>query len=327
MALLQFFKKNLIFNSLFLLPYAFILHLGAWLKRIEISNTEQNWIYQKTIGALKLSYETNIVISTVFVFILALIINNITRRYKLNSDGQLFPGVVFILFTGLSVDFLYLNPALISSLFILIAIDQSFAIYNSKYPGGKLFNVGFLIGITSLFYLPNFYLLIYGVMAIIILKGFTIKYLFQLLFGFINSYFLCFVVCYLFNTHSEFYKIQIGQWFSPYILHIFNRDSAWISLSILLVYMLWCLVQFDFFQTKRVVLIQKYYSLFFWCCLVSFISLLFMKINHHYHLMILIVPLGFLVGLLLTKIKNQLLAETLHLFMVVLALFLQFQNW
>jgi len=71
----------------------------------------------------------------------------------------------------------------------------------------------------------------------------------------------------------------------------------------------------------------KYYDLIFWCLFISLFSLFFLKVVSVSHLLMFITPLSILLGLLITKIKNSLFEETLHLIFVLTALFLQFQNW
>lgn len=74
-------------------------------------------------------------------------------------------------------------------------------------------------------------------------------------------------------------------------------------------------------------MVQKQFEILFWSLLICLFSILFLKIELINHLMILFTPLALLTGLLLTKLKNPLLKETIHLFFLIVSLFLQFQNW
>ena len=74
-----------------------------------------------------------------------------------------------------------------------------------------------------------------------------------------------------------------------------------IVMGILSLVFLASFISLNLFQVKKTILIQKYFDLSFWSVFVSFLSLLFLRI--------------------------QLMAETIHLTLIIFALFLQFQNW
>ena len=50
---------------------------------------------------------------------------------------------------------------------------------------------------------------------------------------------------------------------------------------------------------------------------VSFLSLLFLRITEINHIHLFILPLSILMGLMISKIKNQLMAETIHLILIL----------
>ena len=325
--LLQFFKKNLFVNSLLLLPYALFLHLGLWLRRVGFEWDESNYIFNHVFQVQKWSYELNVILSTLIIFVQALMINGLVSRYKLNPYGQLLPGLFFILMMGFGLPTLYMSPALVGNFFFIIAIDNVFQIYNKKSTAVQLFNFGFFIGLASALYVPYYIFLLLGLLGIFLLKGFQVKLLLQMLTGFINVFFLIYVILYVGDWDHLFWQTQIKGYFSNYVLHRLNWSWAWVGFGILIVFFISALVQFNYFQVKRIVLIQKYYNLLFWTCFIFLLSFLFMKVSSYSHLTLLIMPLSFIMGLLVTRIKNPLVAESIHVLFVVLALFLQFQNW
>ncbi|MDQ3143181.1 MAG: hypothetical protein M3Q56_13140 [Bacteroidota bacterium] len=325
--LLQLFRKNIFLNSLLLIPYAFFLHLGVWLRKVPIESQEANWIFNQSFGRLSISYEWNLVLSVILITMEALLINRIVIQYRLNPNGQLFGGIFFILFCGFHSDTLLLSAPLVGNLFFLFALLQLFSIYQKKHSPIALFNVGFFIGLASLFYVPFYIFLFLGIIGLMVLKGFQFREMFQIIIGFGVLYFLSFSIFYFLNLHELFLNIQIGGFFKPYLFSMVLGSKGWIAFSILLILMLVCLVQFGLFQSRQTILLQKYYDLLFWTSFISMFSIFFLQVKEISHLILWITPLAFLVGLVMSKIKNQLIAETIHLIFVVTALFLQFQNW
>lgn len=310
-----------------LLPYTLILHAAGWLTRLPDNISTNCWIYAKLIRSLQLSYAFENILSVVFILIQAILIGRITSKYKLNPDGQLFGSLFFILFCGMNGSTLNLNATLIANLFLTLAIHELFGIYQKKNANISLFNFGFLIGIASLFYLPYYNFLLLGCIGIVIMRRTLLKEIFQITGGFINVYLLLFAILYILGQHSEFWDHQISGFFSPFIFSMNFQGKGWVIFGILFILLLIIISQYQYFQTKRSIIVQKLADLCFWTIFIGLWSFFFLKIQQVHHIIILFTPLALLSGMLLSKLKNPLIKETLHLFLVITALFLQFQNW
>ncbi len=279
------------------------------------------------ISDLGISYRFEIFLSILIIFLHALVIGRITNKYKLNQEGQLFGSLFFIIFCGFHFSTLGLNATLIANLFLTLGIYELFGIYLKKNASIQLFNFGFLVGMASLFYPPYYVFLFLGLIGIVILRGTRIKEFLQLCGGFINVYLLIYAILYIFNVEHEFWNQQIAGFFSPFIFSMKISSIGWVAFSMIILFIILNVMQYQFFQSKRSIISQKQYDILFWALFVSLWSIFFLKIEQVHHLIVLFTPLALLSGMLLTKIKNPLLKETLHLFLVIASLFLQFQNW
>ena len=325
--MLELFKKNAFFSIILLIPYAIILHASAWFTRIPESQSSNCWIYNKFITSFGLSYHFEIFFSILLIILHAVLIGRITSKYKLNQEGQLFGSLFFILFCGFHHSTIGLNATLVSNLFLTLAIYELFGIYLKKNASIQLYNFGFLIGVASLFYPPYFVFIFLGFIGIIILRGTRIKELVQLCGGFINVYLLIYALIYLLNLENEFWNQQVIGFFSPFIFSMKFSSIGWVAFCLLLMFIIFNLLQYQYFQSKRSIIVQKQYDLLFWALFVSLWSTFFLKIDQVSHLIVLFTPLALLSGMLLNRIKNPLLKETVHLFLMITSLFLQFQNW
>ena len=155
----------------------------------------------------------------------------------------------------------------------------------------------------------------------------SMKYYQDGIWDYFNVHFLLFTFLYFFESEHLFYPVEAGGFFRPYIFsfHFGSRGLFHMGMVFLMVSIV--LAQYNFFQIRRSIIIQKYYDLIFWTLLISFFSMLFLDVSSISHLTLLITPISFLIGLLVTRIKNPLILETLHLIFVFSALFLQLQNW
>lgn len=324
---LQLFRKNMLFNVLLIIPYAFILHLGAWFRPFPLIIESKSWffnlIFRDYIQDLSFTFFS----SSILIAFQAILINRIVNKFRMNQDAQLFPGVIFILFCSFHQDTINFSPVLLANLFFILALGNILDIYVKKTVPLQLSNFGLFIGLASLFYMPYYIFIFLGIVAIILLRGLSLREVLQIIAGFFNVYFLLFTCLYFIRTEHVFFPSEANGFFRPYIFSFQIGSKGFVHFGMMILMLCTVLVQYNFFQIRRSIIIQKYYDLIFWALLISFFSMLFLDVSSVSHLIILITPICFLIGLLVTKIKNPLILETLHLIFVFSALFLQLQNW
>jgi hypothetical protein len=325
--LLELFKKNAFFSIMMLIPYTLILHVSSWFTSFPDPVTTHCWIYQQLIVQWNLSNNFEIFLSTFLILMHAVLLAHISSKYKLNNEGQLYASLFFILFCGFHHSTQSLNPSLIANLFLTFGVSELFGVYLKKNASIQLFNFGFLTGLASIFYPPYYVFILLGFIGIIILRGSRTREFLQLIGGFINVYLLAYAVLFIFNSEQSFWSQQVGGFFSPFIFSMQFSKYGWVTFGLLFMLVVINLMHYQYFKSKRSIVIQKQYDLIFWALFVSLFSTFFVRIDQIPHLMVLFTPLALLTGMLLNRIKNPLLKETLHLFIVITSLFLQFQNW
>lgn len=245
----------------------------------------------------------------------------------MNQEGQLFSGIVFIVLCSMHPYTAGIGPVMIANLFLILGMIQLMDIYIKKQAGLQLYNFGLCIGVASVFYIPVIWFLLLGFIALILIRGFSIRELFQILSGWVNIAFLFFVFLYVLQLEKEFYHIQIKSYFNSFIFSLKADSKGYFQLILLTILFVYTLIQYNVFKIKKIVITQKYYDLLFWAALISGISLFFMSISSCAHFILWITPISILLAHLLAKNKNPLLTETIHLIFALSALFLQIQNW
>ncbi len=325
--MLELFKRNTFFSLLLLVPYAFILHTGTWLSDVQNPVFKENWLFDIIYHALALRKQTEIFASCILIALQSILIARFVSQFKLVQEGQLFPSILFILLCGIHPQTLNLSAVMLANVFFCLSLNPIFSIYQKKHIALPLYNFGFLIGLSSLFYPPYFILFFLGVLGLILLRGFKPREFFQIIGGFLNVYILFLALLYILNQHVAFYEMQIEAFFSPYIFSYVISSKGWVAFSCMMAILLLCLSSYNFFLVKKSIQHQKIFDLLFWSLFISLFSTFFIELRQIAHLMILFVPVSILCGLLLTRLKNPLISETLHLFLILASLFLQFQNW
>lgn len=325
--MLQLFRRNILLNVALLLPYIFIVHGGRFFVNYGSNEPTHAWLFQKLINFTSLSEQYLYYLSHILIFVQAILLNHIANRVKIVPEGQLFPALVFVVLTGLHSEIFGIGPVLIANLFFILALRSICEIYLMKNATLNVFNFGFFVAIASLFYPPYFWVILLGVFGLTVFRGFNLKEFLQLLSGFVTAIILFFSYLYITNELEIFWNDQIVNFMSPYIFSMIFSSKGVISMIIILLIFVLVFVKYNFLQIKAQIAVQKFFDFMFWIAFISLLSLFFFKIDSISHILIFLTPLSILVSVILARLKNELMTETIHLIFVLLALFLQLQNW
>ena len=102
------------------------------------------------------------------------------------------PAILFILIASCATIVTGLHPALIAALLLLFSLNRIFKIYHAGQSIASSFDVGFLIGLASLFYLQSSLFILWFIWALVILGCFRLREILAGLIGFITPvFFIC----------------------------------------------------------------------------------------------------------------------------------------
>ena len=191
--MLNIFRTNQLLISILLLLFLLAFRLPAFL-------LESNWepflagyfteiLYQWVTPDSILGNILAILLITVQAFI----INDWVMHNRIYPTPNLFGGLFYVLYVSCFPDFHHLSPAVIGNTFIVIIIQQLTLTYKAKSAAKQIFNVGFLVGLGSLFYLPVIFFFFVGAASLNIFRGLLIKERFILLLGVLTPFYLLMV--------------------------------------------------------------------------------------------------------------------------------------
>lgn len=323
--MLEIFRKNIFINSLLLLPYIFLIRIGTLLMpqsygTDEISGT---YIHDYIFNNLENPLMMNI-IAGILIFIQALIINHIFLNQKISRESTLFPGVFYVLFVSLIADTSGLTPILIANTFMLLALNNTLNTYKNIRAIPQIFNAGFMIAMASVFYIPYFIFILFGILSLLQLRSFKIREKLQFLIGAFTPYFLIFTLRYWYDLPFigiEFLNDMFFRW--PEI----SMDQPlieYIAITLILILALSCFVFYGNIVAKKAIQSKKKIEILYWYMIFSLIAYLVFNTKLEEHILSLAIPISLLLGILSSESKNKIFFELLHFMLIVIIFISQF---
>ncbi len=316
--MISVFKNNLFFNSLLLLPYLILLKIHSLIYPMAYTIHEYDSILTKGIfGFISNSLLQNI-LAIFIVYIQAIYINKLVIEHRLANKSSLLPGMIYIILMSFFSEYSLLSPYLIANTFVLLAIGQLFKTYNKPKVADILFNIGFYIGIASLF-VPNYiYLMLLGVIGIFILRSGKISEHIQFFSGLLVVGFLVFGGMYLLDIPILIELKKINSLSQSSIFSVTGsslyRLVAIVTLAVFVVF------SYGTYTFKKNILTKKKIDVLFWILVLTAIMVFTQPNVEPSQVLLTFIPLSIFLHLNLQKIKSQTLQETIH-FIIIITLF------
>lgn len=150
--------------------------------------------------------------SSVIVGAMALSVAHINTDFVLIRRRTLLPPALIILLFSCHPSFLWISPAYMGVLFILLIISVLFSAYNDSVKAVSSFKISFILSLGSLFAPLLVFFIPLSWLALIIMRCFNFKSLLASLFGAFVIYFPVFSF-YLFTDNLD-------EFFAPFIIGI-----------------------------------------------------------------------------------------------------------
>jgi hypothetical protein len=321
---LEFFKQNGFLSSLVLLPYAILIRVNNLITAKSILPSED---YSGLANSVLSTFSNPIlqgIISSLLIYIQALLINRLVIKHRITKETTHIPGLLYILLSAFLVDFLYLTPELMSLTFIIIATHITMTTYNEKEAAGPVFSVGFLIGLSSLFYFTFYYYLIIGFLCLLILKSISLKDVIQFLIGVSLPTF--------FHSVWEYFIQSETNILPNYFIKNINLDftlliqdlKGLITAVIIGIFVLIALGSYGRYSQQKPTSTQIKIDVLYWISLFSLLSIIVVKTPGYEHILLLIFPISIFLSMNFLSMKNKIVAEIIHLFMIIFVIIIQF---
>lgn len=325
--ILRILKSNN-FANLFFVPFAV---LAFWAGKLfapfvypfapgEADNVLYKSIFNLTGNAPLLS----VILSAVVVMLLSVFIELIIARYQFIRIRTRLPAILFVLLVGGLIQLHSLHPVYFAALFLLFAIFRFFGIFEQSKAYNIIFDVGFLLGIGSLFYINLFIVLpafLIGVSVlshgtrwrdyIVLILGFTLPFLFAA-----SYYFYIDQLSEIVAVYRNFITQSIGYLKGNLLLQIY--------LGVLVLLTLIASIDIaQHYDTKKVSS-RKYFLVLFFIFLFSMGSYIFIPATSQEMLIITAIPVTFLLSNFLVFLKSKFWGELFFLLLLAVVIAMQF---
>ena len=161
--MLNFFRTNQLAFNFFLIFYAILLRGSSFIVPSQEATFGKSgvfslWVLDLCDGFGALPF----IVGILLVFVHAVMINVIVARFRMANEVSLLPGVCYILLASSIPEFLNLSPILLANTFFIIALFELFGSFRQKSVIANIFNVGFWLGIGSLFYFSEIIFILFS---------------------------------------------------------------------------------------------------------------------------------------------------------------------
>lgn len=217
--------------------------------------------------------------------------------------------------------FLILHPIMIANTFLILMMLELSKIYKTYKPIRAMFMAGFYCGIAIII-TPHFIiLLLFIVQALLMLRDVNLKEFLQSLIGMMVPIFML-AAFGLTNTEStlHFLHFDLVMPTMPTSLQV----EDWVGLVVLLMVILYIIFNQQNLRRKKSVKSQLMVSLLFFIIFYTLPMMLFESALVAQHLTTLVIPLSVLFTMLLFVTKRLLVAELIHVALLVFVILFQF---
>ncbi len=265
-------------------------------------------------------------VAALVIFIQAISINVLCFKYRMSDEKTLFAGIFYILMVSICPDFMGLSSPLLAVTFIILAFIELFSSYRQGVASGNIFNVGLMLGISSMFCFSISTYLIWAFIGLSILRKGSLKEISMVLVGFFTVYFLVGTFYFVLNRYDFFWNEQISK--NIRFLN-FTGENNWISYGIRLVYALLIglsIVSQGFYSSKKSIQVQKFQTVLYWSLIIAAAPLLIQSNVSTHNLVLLAPTLAIFVTYHFLQFERQ-MAEAVHLICLAIVLALQYHSW
>jgi hypothetical protein len=323
---LSIFRTNQFFLSIFLFVYIVIVRSVTFIVPVPTSPGNQGvwgrWIIDNTVpSSLPMA-----IAAAVLVFIQAFLLNRLVAQYRMADETTLFPGLFYILLSGMIPEFQTFTPLLVANTFYILLLIEFFRIYRTPNVADTIFNIGIFIALASLFYFSFIILLLWALITLSILRVFNLKETLMILSGFLVVYFLTGVFYFWYDALGLFYEQQFVDNIKVLDLKINNTWPTYISRIMFIILIIVVVVSYNAYNFKKNIQVQKYLTVLYWGILISVLPVFFQAGLGMEQLLIFTVPLAILVSFNFVKISAP-KAEAAHLLWLATVLVLHYHSY
>jgi hypothetical protein len=328
--MINFFKNLNPLNILWLAVVLFVLRAG-YLFNLPVKIDSS---YSETFEKLLLlprfhnsfTPSFNVFLAGSFVFIQALLLNRLVNHFNLLGKPTFLPALMYITVSGLYTPFLVLSPPLICNFFVIWMLFKLINFYKSKDSKSDAFDLGMIVAVGSLIYLPFIFFFLAIWISLVIFKPFNWREWTVCVIGYVTIFFFLAVYYYLNNRLAQFSNIwpPLGTKLPTRVTINYYNYLILAPVTMILVL---CFFKFRQNYYKSYVQIRKSYQLLFVVFLIAALTFYVRAAFHVSHFLLCAVPAAVFFSYYFLHARRRWFYETLYLLLAAIIVYLQFNNF
>lgn len=312
--LIHFFKKSYLLQYILLIILAVMLWIGAILKpNTDIVNASPllNPGYSLLLNLLNNNALFQVILALAFVISSALMFNFSLTKFDLVPKNTLVPAMVYIVLMSYSPSLLVLHPVIIPSFFTVLMLYYLFQVYTEEEAYAQIFNIGLLIGISSFFYFPSIFLILFIYLTFIVYRLYNWREWLIPIAGIITPYLFLFTYYFMMDSIEPAF-LAYNNYFSSITVFQFNFDfSVWnyVITSLIVLLCLWSGFYLLSDIQEKIISLRKRYWTIFYLLAVAILTYFFSDVYFKWHQVFSLIPASVFIAYAFSQLKNLRWAE------------------
>ena len=329
--MIGFFKTLNPFNILLLAVVLFVTRVGYLLS----APATTEFAFSEPVARLLISPGSylnpavtayNILLAAIIVFIQSLLVNRLVNHFNLLGKPTFLPALMYITASALFKSFLVLSPPLICNFLIIWMLFKLFSFYKSNDAKSAAYDLGMMVAIGSVIYLPFIYLFLVLWIALFIFRPFNWREVMASVIGYATIFFFLAVYYFLNDAINRFPAIwlPLATKFPDTISIVYYNYLVLIPVIAILVLCFFKLQQ-NFF--KSYVQVRKSFQLLFIVFLVAGLSFYVKTPFTLNHFLLCTVPVAVFFAYYFLYAKSKWFYESLYLLLLISIIYFQFNTF
>jgi len=268
----------------------------------------------------------NVLIAGALIIAQALLLNYLVNHYNLLGKPTFLPALMYVTLSALFTPFMVLSAPLICNFLVIWMLFKLFSFYKSDDAKSTAYDLGIIVAIGSLIYLPFIYLFLGIWLALMIFKPFNWREWVSGILGYITVFFFFAVFYYLNNRLNSFYHIwaPLGTKF-PNRINI-NYYNYLVLVPVIIILCLY-FVKLQQNYLKSYVQVRKSFQLLFLIFLVGGLSFYVKTEFNLNHFLLCAVPAAVFFSYYFVNARIKWFYETLYLLLLISIIYFQFNTF
>lgn len=264
-------------------------------------------------------------ITFLLLILQAFLLVQFNRKYILINYRTFLPALFYVLVAGSFVPLQQINPVIIGTLFMFVAINFIYDIYRSDYALNRLYMAGFFVAVASMFWPPFAVFFIVIWIALTILRPFIGREWIVSLFGFVTPWFFVFTYYYVFLDIDQLQGLaeNIFNHFSVMRTFVSVHYAYYIFYALLLVLIVFASLTVIRNFHKKKIKTRKYFEINWWLFFVSIVLFVFFEHVSYEILYFLAIPISFLLTEYFYSVRKKWILNILLLLLVGSMVYIQ----